>query len=239
PLVRAVLKRLPTGIRKQLPPKEEVTRIPLELVRAVRQTFESRFHAMPAPSTRGFAFRDIMQLERADLYRLMRDLGLIELGQAFVAVGKMALAELCRRLPRDKAEELILAVRGASTVDVPDIKSAQRFLSRVVVNFQDTEEFFTKAGLWRLAKASLIEDGSFRTAFKQRLSPEAGRLFVSYAEKAAELQDLSEDVLRRLQDSVLLRIRELSRRGAIAPQWQSTEMVLHQPLPATGAAPGA
>lgn len=229
PVVRAVLKRLPSGIRKQLPPKEEVSRIPLELVRAVREIFESRFHAMPAPSARGFAFRDILQLERPDLYRLTRDLGLIELGQAFVSVGRMALAELCRRLPRDKAEELILAVRSASTVDIPDVKSAQRFLARVVVNFEDTEEFFTKAGLWRLARAALIEDPSFRTAFKQRLAPEAGRLFVSYAEKAAELQDVSEEAVHRLQDSVLVRIRELSRRGLIAPQWQSLEMVFHQP----------
>ena len=229
PMVRSVLKRLPSGIRKALPPKDEVKRIPLELVRSVRQIFEARFHAMPQPSPRGFAFRDVIQLERAEIYRLMRDLGLIELGQAFVAVGRMALAELCRRLPRKKAEELILAVRSASQVDVPDLKTAQRFLSRVVVNFHDTEEFFQKAGLWRLAKASLLEDDAFRVGFKQRLTPDAGRLFLSYIEKASEIEGLDEAMLRRLQDGILLRVRDLARRGVIGARWKDVALHLHDP----------
>ena len=66
------------------------------------------------------------------------------------------LAELCRRLQRSKAEELILAVRRASKTDAPDLKTAQRFLSRVVVNFDDTEEFFQKAGLWRVSEAASL-----------------------------------------------------------------------------------
>ncbi|MFC1610686.1 hypothetical protein ACFL6C_07000 [Myxococcota bacterium] len=229
PTVRSVLKRLPPGIRRNLPPKDEVKRIPVELVRAVRQIFESRFATMPAPSPKGFAFRDVIQLERKEIYRLMRELGLIELGQAFAAVGKLALAELCRRLPRDKAEELILAVRGASRVDLPDIKTAQRFLSRVVVNFKDTEEFFQKSGLWRLAKSSLLEDESFRAAFRQRLPREAGQLFVVYIDKASEMGDLDEEVVRRLQDTILLHIRDMARRNAIATRWGEVDMNFHDP----------
>ncbi len=229
PTVRAVLEKLPPGIRQRLPPKDEMKRVPLELVRSVRQIFESRFNAMPAPSPKGFAFRDVVQLEKAELYKLMRSLGLVELGQAFVSVGKMALAELCRRLPREKAEELILAVRGASQVDIPEIKSAQRFLSRVVVNFSDTEEFFQKAGLWRLAKASLVEDVAFRAAFRQRLPREPGQLFESFLDKATELGDFGEDVLKRLQDSILLRIRDLAKRHEINSRWAEVEMSFHDP----------
>ncbi|HSI05121.1 MAG: hypothetical protein ACAI38_10470 [Myxococcota bacterium] len=230
PTVRSVLKRLPPGIRKKLPPKNEIKAVPQELVEAVRQIFESRFHEMPEPSPKGFAYRDVVQLEKTDLFRLMRDLGLIELGQAFVAVGKMALAELCRRLPRDKAEELILAVRSASLIDVPDIKNAQRFLSRVVVNFTDSEEFFQKAGLWRMAKASLIEDDAFREGFRQRLPRDAGQLFFTYMEKAGEIEELSPEMLQRLQDSVLMRIRELSKQGAIEPRWRDMQMLFHSPV---------
>lgn len=226
---RSVLKRLPPGIRKKLPPKAEVKALPPELKRTIRQIFESRFHAMPMPSVKGFAYRDIAQLEKSDLFRVMRDLGLIELGQAFVAVGKMALAELCRRLPRDKAEELILAVRSASRIDVPDLKNAQRFLSRVVVNFTDTEEFFQKAGLWRMAKASLIEDDAFREGFRQRLPREAGQLFFTYMEKAGEIEELSPEMLQRLQDSVLVRVRELSKRGIIEGRWSDLPMLFHTP----------
>lgn len=235
PTVRSVLKRLPPGIRKKLPPKQEIKEVPMELVRAIRQIFDSRFHEMPEPSPKGFAYRDIVQLEKNDLFRVMRDLGLVELGQAFVAVGKMALAELCRRLPRDKAEELILAVRSASLVDIPDIKNAQRFLSRVVVNFADSEEFFQKAGLWRMAKASLIEDDAFREGFRQRLPREAGQLFFTYMEKAGEIEELSPEMLQRLQDSVLLRVRELSKASQIESRWSDMQMLFHSP-PHEGAA---
>jgi hypothetical protein len=227
PTVRGIVEKLPAAIRQRMPTKDEMRRINPELVREVRQMFEARFHAMPAPSAKGFAFRDIIQLERQEIYRLMRDLGLVELGQAFVSVGKMALAELCRRLPRDKAEELILSVRSASQVDVPDLKSAQRFLSRVVVNFEDTEEFFQKAGLWRLAKGAIIEDQAFRSSFRQRLPREAGELFDTFLEKAGEMDGLTEEVLRRLQDSILARVRALARRGEINERWKSVEMSFH------------
>jgi hypothetical protein len=235
PTVRALLEKLPPGIRQRLPPKEEMKRVPLELVRSVRQMFESRFSAMPKPSARGFGYRDIIQLERTEIFRLIRELGLVELGQAFVSVGKMALAELCRRLPRDKAEELIMAVRAASRVDLPELKSAQRFLSRVVVNFTDTEEFFQKAGLWRLAKASTLEDPGFRAAFRQRLPREAGLVFESYLDKATETGEAGEDALKRLQDSILVRVRYLAHKSAISARWGEVEMSYHDPTAAAAA----
>lgn len=232
PTVRSVLERLPPGIRKKLPPRNQVTSTRPDLVRAVRQIFEARFARMPAPSPKGFAFRDVIQLERTEIRRLIRDLGLVELGQAFAAVGKMALTELCRRLPRDKAEELILAVKSASRVDMPDIKSAQRFLSRVVTGFADTEEFFQKSGLWRLAKASLAEDGSVRHGFTQRLPRPAGKLYETYLETASEMAGLDAQVLGRLQDSILLRVKELSMRGVISGRWANMEFLLHNaPIP--------
>ena len=192
---------------------------------------------MPQTTGKHFAFRDIIQLDRDDIYKLMRDLGLIELGQAFAAVGRMALAELCRRLPRAKAEELILAVRSASKVDIPDLKTAQRFLSRVVVNFDDTEEFFQKAGLWRIAKGALLEDEVFRAAFRQRLPRSAGELFDTFFDKAGEMEDLTPDMLQRAQDATLRRVQKLAKDGAISPQWRHVELNLHDPNPQTDAEP--
>jgi hypothetical protein len=228
--VRSVLKRLPPGIRKNLPPKDELKRVPVELVRAVRQIFESRFHAMPeSMQGKTFGFKDLIHLERRELYRLMRDLGLVELGQAFVAVGKLALAELCRRLPRAKAEELILAVRSASQVDAPDLKSAQRFLSRVVVNFNDTEEFFHNAGLWRISKACLIEDMTFRQAFRQRMPRDAGELWMGFIDKASEMAELTPELSKRLQDTILLRAKDLSKRQILSARWAQLEITYHDP----------
>jgi hypothetical protein len=223
---RAVLQRLPDGIRKHLPPKHDLQRVPVELVRSVRQIFESRFDAMPQSNSGEFGFHDILQLDREDLAVLIREVGLVELGQAFAAVGKLALAEFCRRLPRGRAEELITAVRHASEVDAPDIKTAQRFLARVVGNFRDTEEFFQNAGLWRLAKASLHEDPVFHAAFRQRVPAEAGERFDSYLEKAADMEALTPDIAARLQDASLLRLKLLSERGAISLRWSQLELKL-------------
>lgn len=228
-VVRSVLKRLPPGVRKNLPPKEQLKDVPLDLVRAVRQIFESYFHAMPAASGKYFSFRDVIHLDRPELYQLMRDLGLVELGQAFAAVGRMALAELCRRLPRSKAEELIMAVRRSSQVDTPDLKTAQRFLSRVVVNFDDTEEFFQKAGLWRIGKACMLESEDFRAAFKQRMPRDAGKLFDEFIAKASDMGDLQTDQLQRLQDSVVVRVMILSEMGTISARWSQLTLELHDP----------
>ena len=231
PVVRAIIRRLPENIRKRLPPKQDLSQAPVEVMRAVRHIFESRFHAMPppAPSLKGFSFSDVIQLERNELFLLMRDLGLIELGLAFGAVGKLALAELARRLPRAAAEELIIAVRNSARTQTRDIKDAQRFLSRVVPNFQDTEEFFQKSGLWRLAKSSLAEDDAFRASFIQRLPHSAGKVFQSYVEIAIEFETSDETVLRDLQDSVLLRIRTLARRGQLNKRWAEIQYNFHTP----------
>ncbi len=224
PTVRSVLKRLPPGIRQALPPKNEIKRVPLELVRAVREIFENRFDPMPRPTRKGFAFRDILQLERNDLFSLMRALGLVELSQAFVSVGPMALAEFCRRLPRDKAEELILAVRSASHTDLPDLKAAQRFLAKVVVDFRDTEELFQKSGMWRIARASLLEDESFASGMRQRLPKGPGELFVTFVKKVRESGEYDASMLQRLQDSILVRVVRLARDKAIDARWAEAEM---------------
>lgn len=224
PTVRSVLKRLPPGIRKALPPKGEMKRVPQEIIRSVREIFETRFEPMPTPTAKGFSFRDVLQLDRQDIFTLMRALGLVELGQAFVSVGPMALAEFCRRLPRDKAEELILAVRSASHTDLPDLKHAQRFLAKVFVDFKDTEEFFQKSGMWRTARASLLEDASFVRGMRQRLPKAPGELFSEYVERAREAGEYDDSMLRRLQDSVLVRIVRLARDRAVDSRWTDVEM---------------
>lgn len=225
----SLLKRLPPGIRRQLPPRAQVEGIDPDVLQVVRRVFESRFSPMLEVSAQGFAYRDLVRLERAELYVLMRDLGLVELGQAFVSVGREALAELCRRLPREAAEELVQAVRSASTVDVPSIRAAQHFLSRIVTNFDDTEEFFQKSGLWRLAKGSVQERPDFRQAFPQRLPRTAGLLFNEYLAKAEAMDELDEAAWYRLQDSVLLRVLTLSHQKKINPQWRRMAMSFHDP----------
>ena len=205
-------------------------RVPLELVRSVRQIFESRFHAMPQPSPKGFAFRDVIQLEKSELHQLMRALGLVELGQAFVSVGKMALAELCRRLPREKAEELILAVRGASQVDS--------------AGAQERAALLVARGRELLRHRGVLPEGG-PVAARQGLAargPDLSRaLFVSGCRaRPGSFRELTSGrrrrwatsarrCSRRLQDSILLSLRELARRGEVDARWAEVEMTFHDP----------
>lgn len=219
PVVRALLKRLPPGIRRGLPPKGQMNQVPVEIVKAIRLFFEQRFAPMPAPPRGTIHYRDVIHLDPRDLFILMRRLGLVELGQAFASVGKGALAELCRRLPADKSEELISAVRATGSTDVPDQKTVQHFLSRVLVNFNDTEELFQKAGLWRLAKAAMSEDDAFAQSFRQRLPKEAGELFVTFVQKAREAGEAPPN----LGTSILREVKALSAAGQIQSHWQTAQ----------------
>lgn len=225
PLVRSILKRLPQAVRKSLPPKQQLRQIPPQVQSGIRLFFERRFFPMPERSQGPMQLQDIPHLERIELQALTRDLGLIELGQAFAAVGKIALVELCRRLPDAAAQELIMAVRTASqSGDVPDPRTAQRFLSRVVVNFEDTEEFLQKAGLWRLAKAFSALEPVYQRALAQRLPRHAGQLLVSYVAKVEAMGDITAESIALLQDTVLVRIILMSREQLLSPTWASTAM---------------
>lgn len=230
--MHALLKRLPHTIRRQLPPKSELSAVDPRLLTDLRLLFARRFAPMlepPAGNSR--QFEDILFLERDELYRLIRDLGLTELGQAFAVVEKMALLELCRRLGKAQAFELLQAVKSASKVDQPDAKTAQHFLSKIVVNFDDVEEFLQKSGLWRLARAAFRNEQNWLTALTQHLPRQAGAQFGELIIRAQETigEDFDDNVRLRLRDAVLLRVVQLSRAGTVAPLWQEAQVKFHDP----------
>lgn len=229
PLMRSVLKRLPAAIRRALPPKSELQAIRPRLAQDVRTSFSANFAPMPASSSSNVkGLHDILFLERQELYHLIRDLGLTELGLAFAAVEKMALVELCRRLEKKQAHELIAAVQSASQVDVPDASVAQHFLSKIVVNFENTEEFLQKSGLWRLASACTHEDDAWCVALSQRLPRQAGTLFVELLARAKDmLAEQTDEVRLRLHDAILVRVVQLARKGDLSAHWGSAEVAFH------------
>ena len=53
------------------------------------------------------------------------------------------------------------------------------------------------------------------------------------------MEDLGDDVLRRLQDSILLRIRDLAHRGLVAAPWATVEMLFHDPQAGAARPPAA
>lgn len=215
PVMRSVLRRLPAAVHAALPSRESLASVPPALAAALALRFERSFAAMPAPPSGPWQLLDIVHLERRDLAALVRDLGLVELGQAFAAVGRRALLDLLKRLPRQHAEELVQAVRVASRVDVPDLQRAQRFLSRVVVNFEDTEEFIQKAGLWRLAKATAAAEATALAALMQRLPRRAADLLAGFRERAQQMEEVDAAAAARLQDGILVRLALLAGAGRL------------------------
>ncbi len=184
---------------------------------------------MPEPTAGPRGLQDLVHMERAELYRLVRTLGLTELGQAFASVEKMALVELCRRLPRSTAEELIQAVQSASTVDMPDSQAAQRFLTRVVMNFEDTEEFLQRSGLWRLARGMVDEPDSFLQAMVQHLPKRSGATLRGYVLRARELESADMSATARCKDGILVRAVLLAREHSPNSMWATGPIAFGDP----------
>lgn len=231
-----ILAQLPEPVRERVPSREELKGTRLEIMRAVRQIFEAKFVTMPVPPTDAgnFYFKDIALLEGRELMQLIRALGLEELGAAFLTVGKRKLAELCARLGREAAEELVAAVKQTEERDAMDMKDANTFLQRMLLGLRLDEargvapgeakerfqrELFQKAGLLRLAKACRSERPSFVQQLAQRLPRTHGRLFQGYTAKIDEIYQLDDVKLRRLQDLVLYRVEKLAARGKVNPRY--------------------
>lgn len=230
PTVRSILKRLPEGIRNSLPAKAEIRQAPKSVIKTLRQIFDSRFVAMPTKAPREFSFTALIHLKRKDLQTLLYSLGMSELGQAFVSIGRQALVDLCRRLPRDQAEALVVETKKASVyAQKAELRTAQRFLSRVAINFENTNEFFHKAGIWRLAKSSVNESAEFKLQMQQRLPRDPGLLLTEYIEIAGDMDDLEQDIIHRFQDSLLFKIQELSQRATIDAAWSEIPFHFHDP----------
>ena len=228
--IKSVVRRLPPDIRNSMPPKRQMKKIKPQILENIQQMFETRFYPMPNQGTlKEFTFQDLIRFDRKELAVLMRKAGLAELGQAFVSVGKMALIDLCRQLPPEQSEELIVAVKKATIGDPLELKSAQRFLSRVATDFTSHDDFFHKAGLWRMAKSCLIAPNEFALAFSQRLPRDPGLLFRRMVDIAHSMEDMTQELVFGFQDALLAEIPELLARGQLDAKWADHPIQFHNP----------
>ncbi len=82
------------------------------------------------------------------------------------------------------------------------------------IAFANTDELFQKAGLYRLARAIVIDEPLPVRQVVQRFPRAHGRLLLDYIERARE-RELDEAQVRRLRDQILDGLVNLSRRGKI------------------------
>lgn len=253
-----ILAHLPPKVRARVPAKEDLKQTRLEIMRIVRQTFETKYVAMPAPpgEPTHFYFKDIALLDARELVQLIRALGIEQLAAAFMAVGRRKLAELCHRLGAAAADELIAAYKETEQRDAMDIGDANDFLSRMVLGLKSggpspedkdafQKELFQKAGLFRLAMAVRQERPMFIQQLAQRIPRSHGKLLSQYVYRINDNGEVDWSKLRRLQDLVLYRVEKLAARGKVNARYLKFEFcywgdeeVEGQPAEAGGAAQG-
>jgi hypothetical protein len=231
-----ILQNLPQNVRSKVPSKEDLTGVRLEIMKVIRQKFEQKFVTMLAPPSEptNFYFKDIALLDARELVQLIRALGIEELASAFLTVGKRKLAELCTKLGRQAAEELIAAVKETEQRDAMDINDANEFLSKMLLGLKldeargmepgeakerFTKELFQKAGLFRLAKAVRTERPAFVQQLAQRIPKSHGRLLRNYVYRLNEEADIDDLKLQRVQNLVLYRVEKLAARGKVNPRY--------------------
>ena len=228
-IARQITQRLPEAVRRAMPPREELKEVPIDVIKLVRARFDAKFAAMPAEGEMiDFAFRDLVVLDAKELVTLVRQVGADELACAFLAAGKRALAELLARLPPADAEELMAAVKRAAAEDQMEVKAAQAFLGKVLGNFHNTDELFQKAGLYRLARALSLDDGTSVRQLAQRYPRAHGRLLTEYLAKVREREPLPDEQVMRLRDQVLRVVINLSRRGKIDARYGQAQINFEQ-----------
>jgi hypothetical protein len=237
-LRKQVVARLPDKVQAALPSREDLADVPLEVIKLIRARYDAKFTAMPLErELTELVFSDVVLLSARELILVVRQIGADEIAVAFLAVGKRALAEFLGKLPAQDGEELIAAVKRADITDSMELKAAQAFLGRILSTapgggrgnsgvmpraglntsgaaFANTDELFQKAGLYRLARALLVEEQLAITQLVQRFPRAHGRLLLEYLEKLREREREEQQVLR-LRDHVLQAVVNLSRRGKL------------------------
>jgi flagellar motor switch protein FliG len=221
-IVKQVVARLPDPVKEAMPSRDELKGVPMELLKLVRARFDAKFASMPLErDVTTLRFRDLVLLTAKELVTVIRHAGADEVACAFLAVGKRALAEFLQRIPPEDAEELLAAVKRADVKDQMELKPARVFLAKVLSSFNNTDELFQKAGLYRLARAISVEDVTFIRQISQRFPRAHGRLLGEYLDRAREL-GLDETQVRRLRDQLLDVVVNLSRRGKIEARYGQT-----------------
>ena len=230
-----ILAALPPEVARKVPQKEELRNLKLEVMRVVRQLFESKFATMPMPPSEptNFYFRDIVLLDHGELIQLIDALGVEELGAAFLTVGRRKLAELCQKLGNEAAELLVAAVRQTAKEDAMPLEEANAMLQRILVDLKNDGirpsmvprptgqlhlDLFRSAGLLRLAKAVSREKPLVIQQLAQKLPRGHGRLLRSYVDKIEDLFTFQPRKSKRLQDLILYRVEKLAARGKINPK---------------------
>lgn len=220
---RQILSRLPPAVREAMPERETLKEVPLDLVKLVRRKFDEKFATMPdARRLDSFGYQELVLFKARELIVLIRAIGIDELAQTFFTIGKRALAAFLGKLPPERVDEMIAAVKRCSADDALHPEHAQLFLANVFHDYQQVEELYQKAGLFRLARSFKETDDIFSRQMAQKFPRAHGRLLAQYGQWLEKQSDYLGHA--RLRNQILMSAVELSQRGKISPEYSHCEM---------------
>lgn len=228
---RQILSRLPEPIREAMPSREDLRDIPMELVKLVRSRFDAKFATMPeVRRLEFFSYSDLILFRARELIALIRRIGIDELANNFMTIGKRALAAFLGKLPPAHVEEMMTAIKRCTPEDAIHREHAQVFLTNVFHDYQQLEELIQKSGLFRLARSLRMNEQIFSRQLAQKFPRAHGRLLSQYRhwlEKEGEHDGLG---AVRLRNQIIESAVDLSKRGKINPEYSIGEVRYEEPL---------
>lgn len=171
--VRFVIEHLPADVREKLPHMVEAFSVSPPLLDVIRQRFERRFVAMPAPHvSEQLSFDELSSLKTEELEALVTDIGLEEFALALGRLSSRGLRMLLNRLPLKEAKRVKARMGQQITYSETLRRQAPFTVLAAVENEIGSQQLLFYIGLVALARALPDEDDDLLQRLQQKLSPE-------------------------------------------------------------------
>lgn len=218
--IRYLIDNLDREVRDKLPTLGESFALPLELMEQVKVFLAKKFfNGSPPSADEPFSCRHIPWMSAKDIRRLIRELGYVQIRNAFAGVDPQAVQAFLVRFPIEEAKEIRRRLELGTSIPESKRKKAREHIVSMSLDVSRAEDLPFEIGLSALAQASHPDDRGWIEGIVVRLTPHEGyrlRRFVSEASGRG-----SSETRERYQAELLGIVRDLADRGLIAQYWKT------------------
>lgn len=209
---RYILERLPTRIKERMPHFVDAFSVPTLVVQSMRRRFESHFAALSSAHVETDNFASLGGLSFEDLPKLICDLGLHEIAQAFSDADERSIQILMKRLPESDARRLQERMHHLEEAPKALTRDAKFTILDIDVESVPSEVFLFEIGIRAFAKACGRAEKNLIEALSLKLEPRVGEWLLSQAARKSEGGELG----KIRQQMILNRVETLSKAGVLA-----------------------